>query len=81
MDYYFTAKVEEELDLIEKGEKTYFEVIDSFFKKFKKELDNSYINNNFDICPKCGSVLIERKSSNGIFKGCNNYPRCKFISE
>lgn len=29
-------------------------------------------------CPKCGGVLIVRKGKYGTFKGCNNYPKCKF---
>ncbi|WP_232722277.1 topoisomerase DNA-binding C4 zinc finger domain-containing protein [Geobacillus sp. Manikaran-105] len=29
-------------------------------------------------CPKCGVVLIVRKGKYGTFKGCNNYPKCKF---
>ncbi|WP_232511503.1 topoisomerase DNA-binding C4 zinc finger domain-containing protein [Parageobacillus thermoglucosidasius] len=29
-------------------------------------------------CPKCGGVLIVRKGKYGTFKGCSNYPKCKF---
>ena len=31
-----------------------------------------------DICPKCGGTLISRKGKYGSFKGCSNYPKCKF---
>jgi len=31
-------------------------------------------------CPECGGAIIERKSRRGIFFGCGNYPKCKFIS-
>ncbi len=37
------------------------------------------VENN--ICPICGSTLIERNSKYGKFKGCSNYPRCKFTSK
>ena len=30
------------------------------------------------ICPKCGSKLVERKSKNGPFLGCRKYPKCKY---
>ncbi|MDE7419903.1 MAG: NERD domain-containing protein [Muribaculaceae bacterium] len=30
------------------------------------------------ICPRCGGQLIIRKSPNGDFAGCSNYPRCRF---
>ncbi|MHB8126583.1 MAG: topoisomerase DNA-binding C4 zinc finger domain-containing protein [Desulfitobacteriaceae bacterium] len=29
--------------------------------------------------PKCGGELITRKGNYGDFKGCNNYPKCRFI--
>lgn len=32
-----------------------------------------------DICPKCGSKLVLRKSKYGTFKGCSNYPKCRYI--
>lgn len=28
-------------------------------------------------CPKCSSVLTERKGPRGNFLGCSNFPRCK----
>lgn len=37
------------------------------------------IENN--ICPICGGTLIERLGKYGKFKGCSNYPRCKFTSK
>lgn len=30
------------------------------------------------VCPKCGSVLRVRKSANGYFYGCKNFPDCKY---
>jgi ribulose bisphosphate carboxylase small subunit len=32
-----------------------------------------------DICPKCGGILVERKGKYGQFKGCSNYPKCRYI--
>ncbi|WP_368293092.1 NERD domain-containing protein [Dehalobacter sp. TBBPA1] len=29
-------------------------------------------------CPRCGGELVIRKGKNGTFKGCSNYPKCKF---
>lgn len=32
-------------------------------------------------CPKCGGNVIKRKSKRGrVFYGCNNYPKCDFVS-
>lgn len=79
MDYNFTQQMESKLDEIEEGKLTYLQVMDDFYPKFKEELNKAYINNNKTICPKCGSVLVERHSKNGDFTGCSNYPACKFI--
>lgn len=38
---------------------------------------NSKIDNN--ICPKCGGNLVLRNGKNGRFKGCDNFPKCRFI--
>ena len=35
------------------------------------------VNNN--ICPKCRGTLVLRNGKYGLFKGCSNYPRCRFI--
>ena len=33
------------------------------------------------ICPLCKGKIIEKKSTKGrIFYGCENYPKCKFVS-
>ncbi|WP_099353870.1 DNA topoisomerase family protein [Fredinandcohnia onubensis] len=34
---------------------------------------------NANMCPKCGSDLVERKGKYGTFLGCSNYPKCKFV--
>ena len=31
-------------------------------------------------CPECGGDIVERKSRRGKFFGCNNYPKCRFVS-
>lgn len=39
---------------------------------------NSKIKN--DVCPRCGGNLVTRKGKYGSFKGCNNFPKCRFKS-
>lgn len=31
----------------------------------------------YPLCPKCGSEMIERSGMYGKFFGCKNFPRCK----
>ncbi|WP_158587468.1 NERD domain-containing protein [Neobacillus notoginsengisoli] len=33
-----------------------------------------------NICPRCGGGLVTRSGKNGSFKGCANYPKCRFIA-
>lgn len=37
---------------------------------------NTKINNN--TCPRCGGNLVLRNGKYGQFKGCSNFPRCRF---
>lgn len=39
--------------------------------------DEEKIRNN--ICPKCGGTLVLRNGKYGQFKGCSNFPKCRFI--
>jgi DNA topoisomerase-1 len=32
-------------------------------------------------CPKCGRLLMERKSQRGPFLGCSGYPACRYLEE
>lgn len=40
--------------------------------------DQNQIRQN--ICPRCGSPLVQRKSKYGNFMGCSNYSKCRFIA-
>jgi len=39
--------------------------------------EKASIANN--ICPKCGGKLVDRKGKYGAFKGCSNFPKCRYI--
>lgn len=44
----------------------------------KAENKKLQIQNN--ICSRCGGQLIVRKGRYGSFKGCSNYPKCRFTN-
>ena len=54
-------------------------------KKRKEHITriNKNISNNKrtagEICPRCGGQLVEKRGRYGMFTGCANYPRCKFV--
>lgn len=47
-------------------------------RKDIKEKDNRV---KADLCPKCGGELIARNGKYGQFKGCSNFPRCRFTAK
>lgn len=40
---------------------------------------NNKINNN--LCPICGGELVTRYGKYGEFKGCSNFPKCRFTAK
>lgn len=75
----FTAKMEDELDLIASGENEYLRVLNDFYGPFAKDLQE--VENNLDkiICDKCGSEMELKIGRFGKFFACTNYPTCKNI--
>ncbi len=48
-------------------------------KALKDKLEENAVRIEKGECPKCGSQLVERSGKYGKFKGCGNYPKCRFI--
>ena len=48
--------------------------------KQKSEEQTAKIRGKYDpnVCPECGGRLRERSGPYGRFKGCNNYPTCRY---
>jgi DNA topoisomerase-1 len=84
----FTAKMEEELDKIESGDKKFLTVVKDFYGPFnhalqatetrKEEIRNSLMESTPETCPKCEKPLVLRWGRNGKFLACSGYPECKF---
>ena len=81
----FTAEMEDELDEIAEGKRTYVKTLKDFYTPFLKEVkivDKMAKATNLgeapeDIkCPKCGSAMIIKLSRNGKFYSCSKYPDC-----
>lgn len=54
--------------------KAHIEAIHSDINDKNNKIDN-------DICPRCGGKLVLRNGRYGKFKGCSNYPKCRFIAK
>ena len=82
----FTAEMENELDEIANGERTYLKTLSDFYKPFHKDvkskekiekLTNLGIADPKFKCPKCGTTPMEIKlGRNGKFLSCKRYPDC-----
>jgi DNA topoisomerase-1 len=77
MDIGFTRDLENELDLIAKGEASYIDAVAPQHAKLEKDrfLFNSSVLPKFP-CPSCGKSLRRRKGNKGDFWGCAGYPNC-----
>jgi hypothetical protein len=47
-------------------------------RSIHNNLDEIETKINNDLCPRCGNALVVRRGKYGKFKGCSNYPACRF---
>lgn len=87
VDYDFTAKLEDELDAVARGEKEWVPLLRNFWGPFKeqvetkdKEVQRSDVTQELldEDCPKCGKKLSSRLGRSGRFIGCTAYPECDY---
>jgi DNA topoisomerase-1 len=86
VDVGFTAKMEDDLDLIASGEREWVSVLHDFYGPFEQRLAEARKNiPRVDLegekvdhaCPECGQELMVRWGRYGKFIGCSNYPTCR----
>lgn len=82
----YTAKMENELDEIAKGQDTYVHALTEFEQVFEPLLEKAYDGmekiepqKTGEKCPECGGDLVIRKGRFGEFVACSNYPECKYV--
>ncbi len=87
VDYEFTAKLEDELDAISRGEEDWLPLLASFWSPFKHLIDETEANvSRQDVthealdeeCPKCSKPLSIRLGRRGRFVGCTGFPECDY---
>lgn len=80
MNYQYTANMEVKLDLIEKGELSYLDMVSEFFISFRDQLDKATRANEKDYginCTLCSSPMCLRFGKFGYFMICSNKENCK----
>ncbi|MDP2930786.1 MAG: type I DNA topoisomerase [bacterium] len=91
VDIGFTAKMEENLDLISQGKKEWVPTIKEFYTPFSENLkikDKEVSKKDVmagiskevegQSCPDCQSPLVVKISRYGKFYACSKYPECKY---
>ncbi len=87
VDYDFTAKLEDELDAVSRGEEEWVPLMHRFWKPFKDLVDDKeqsvsrkeVTQEELDeACPQCGKPLAIRLGRRGRFIGCTGFPDCDY---
>jgi len=82
----FTARMEEDLDLIASGEREWVPVLREFYGPFEKALKQAERTmekvdlgpqETGEICEKCGHPMVVKFGRYGKFIACSNYPACR----
>ncbi len=86
VDFKFTAKMEENLDIIAEGKEDWRKVIKNFYEDFAKNLEKKELEVKKENimqekiekkCTKCGSEMQVKFGKFGKFIACTNFPECK----
>ena len=84
----YTEGMEKDLDEIAEGKVDSTKMLSDFWNSFEpmynkalQEAKKTAPKETGEICPECGSPLVERKGKFGPFVACSNYPTCKYIKK
>ncbi len=88
VDVKFTAKMENDLDGVERGERNWVETLDSFYGDFEKVLEKAEKNMEGKrvkvpdeetdvVCDQCGRNMVIKIGRFGKFLACPGFPECK----
>jgi len=90
VDYEFTAKMEDSLDAIARGERKWQPVLSEFYGPFSQKLEGVIkaaekvkvpVEMTGEKCPKCGvGDLVVRLGKFGKFIACSRFPECSYTT-
>ncbi|CAN5376276.1 type I DNA topoisomerase [soil metagenome] len=89
-DTAYTAKMEEDLDLIEDGKLNWRTALHDFYERFSVNLKNAEESikdkkkmsiPTDEVCETCGAGMVIKFGRFGQFLACANYPECKTTRE
>jgi DNA topoisomerase-1 len=85
MDYQFTSDMEEHLDEIAEGKRSFRPAVESFHLPLQdrlvkaEEVPREEVTSEPTdaVCPECGKPMVVKLGRRGKFLGCTNYPECR----
>lgn len=86
IDDDFTSEMEDQLDDIAAGERTYEKTLTDFYKPFHKAVEAKEDIEKLTTlgpgpkefpCPECGATMDKKLGKNGTFLSCSRYPDCE----
>ena len=83
LDLGFTARLEDDLDHVEEGQREWHSLVKGFWDAFSKDLAAAQqriveeVIGEDNACPKCGKPMEVREGRFGLFVACQDYPECK----
>jgi DNA topoisomerase-1 len=85
MNTGFTAKMEEELDEVARGEREWVPMLEGFYGPFHNSLEVAteamprvkVEEQTDEVCEKCESPMVIKMGRFGRFMACSNFPECK----
>lgn len=85
VDLDFTARMEQELDEIARGQRGWVSVIKDFYLPFEQTLNQAFNKiekvttdqPTEETCPDCGRPMVIKVGRYGKFLSCTGYPECK----
>jgi DNA topoisomerase-1 len=86
VDYPYTSRLEDRLDLVAEGHEKWLAVVDEYYKVFLSALASAgkeRVDTMTNMpCPKCDAgMLMVKFGREGEFMGCTRYPDCSFTSD
>lgn len=86
VDVAFTAGMEQRLDEIEEGQRSWESVVRDFYEEFAPALSAADAaiprlevpeEETDEVCPECGRPMVIKHGRFGRFLACSGYPECK----
>ncbi|MGI6162270.1 MAG: type I DNA topoisomerase [Christensenellales bacterium] len=86
VDVEFTAGMEEDLDMVEEGQKQWAQLLEEFYQPFIADVEAAEVNIEkieladevSDVeCDKCGAMMVIKIGRFGKFLACPRYPECR----